>query len=50
LVERRLELLKDIERLKTAFKAEDLENAVRLEGKLDELILEFSEFNKKLVK
>jgi len=50
LVERRLELLKEIERLKTAFKAEDLENAVRLEGKLDELILEFNEFNKKLIK
>lgn len=47
---RRLELLKDVDRLKTSFKAEDLENAVRLEGKLDELIAEFSEFNKKLTK
>jgi hypothetical protein len=45
-----LELLKEIDRLKTSFKAEDFENAVRLEGKLDELILEFNEFNNKLKK
>ncbi|KAI6241238.1 hypothetical protein M3Y99_00347800 [Aphelenchoides fujianensis] len=42
LLERRLDLLKDIEHLKTAFKAEDLQNAARMEGKLDELIGEFT--------
>ncbi|KAI6182563.1 hypothetical protein M3Y97_00394000 [Aphelenchoides bicaudatus] len=50
LIGRRLELLKDIERLKTAFNAEDLKNAVQLEGKLDELLAEFSELNKKIGK
>jgi hypothetical protein len=50
LIERRLELLKDIERLKTAFNAEDLESTVQLEGKLDELIVEFNELNNKLAK
>ncbi|KAI6225976.1 hypothetical protein M3Y95_00753600 [Aphelenchoides besseyi] len=48
LIERRLNLLKDIEHLKTNFKADDLQNAERMEEKLDELIVVFNEIHEKL--